>query len=323
MRTCKLILTVFACLVVAAPGALAAERNARAQRARPRERMQAFTRAPEGVRVYRDLEYTRPGGRAVHLDLYLPRVSEGRLPVVVWIHGGGFRAGSKDRCRAVWLTGRGYAVASINYRLSGEAIFPAHIEDCKAAIRWLRAEAAWYNLDPSRIGVWGSSAGGHLSALLGTSGDVKELEGQGGNLTFPSRVQAVCDWYGPSDFLHMDVSGRRARRPGVESPESMFLGGPIEEKKEKAALASPVTHVTRDDPPFLIMHGDQDPTVPYPQSRILEAALKKAGVEVTLHTLKGAGHGGPQFSTPEVTEMIAAFFDRHLKGAGGKSKTAP
>ena len=155
------------------------------------------------------------------------------------------------------LAAKGYAVASINYRLSQHAVFPAQIEDCKAAIRWLRANAAKYHLDPDHIGVWGASAGGHLVALLGTTGSVKELEGKGGNLDQSSRVQCVVDWFGPTDLATM---GGSHDKPG--SPESRLIGGPVQENKEKARKASPLTYVSKDSAPFLIMHGDQDNTVP-------------------------------------------------------------
>ena len=168
-------------------------------------------------------------------------------------------------------------MASINYRLSQHAIFPAQIEDCKAAIRWLRANAAKYHLDADRIGVWGASAGGHLVAMLGTTGSVKELEGKGGNLDQSSRVQCVVDWFGPSDLPTM---GGSHDDPG--SPESRLIGGPVQENKEKARKASPLTYVSKDSAPFLIMHGDQDNVVPPGQSELLAEALKKAGVEVTL-----------------------------------------
>jgi acetyl esterase/lipase len=134
-------------------------------------------RVPEGVEAARDIEYARPDGTPLLLDLYVPKDARNPLPLVVWIHGGAWRAGSKDRCPAIRVTKRGYVVASVNYRLSQQAIFPAQIEDCKAAIRWLRANAAKYHVDSERIGVWGSSAGGHLVALLGTSGNVEDLEG--------------------------------------------------------------------------------------------------------------------------------------------------
>ncbi len=248
------------------------------------------------------------------LDLYLPANAKAPVPLIIWIHGGGWKNGSKENCLPVRLgfTERGYAVASINYRLTGEAAFPAQIEDCKAAVRWLRAHAKEYGLDAGRFGAWGSSAGGHLVALLGTSGDVAGFD-TGANLEVSSRVQAVCDYYGPSDFNTMgDVQGfeRHAR---ADSPESALLGGTASEKPETAKAASPVSHVTPDDPPFLIVHGDSDRTVPLDQSRRMDAALRKAGVKTELIVFPGAGHGGPAFSSPETANKVAAFFDSHLK----------
>lgn len=269
---------------------------------------------PPGVRAIRDLEYARVGSRALQLDLYLPEKAEGPLPLVIWIHGGAWRAGSRSNCPAVPLVPRGYAVASISYRFSQEAVFPAQIHDCKAAVRWLRAHARDYSVDPNRFGVWGASAGGHLAALLGTSGGVQELEGDIGTPGVSSRVQAVCDWFGPTDFLRIGEHPSRIDHYAADSPESQLLGGPVLENREKAARASPITYVSRDDPPFLIMHGDQDPLVPYQQSELLHEALKKAGVDSTLQIVKGAGHG---FRMPEVLPAVQAFFDRHLRPASG------
>jgi acetyl esterase/lipase len=264
---------------------------------------------PEGTKLLRDLAYVPGGHERQKLDLYLPAKAEGKLPVVVWVHGGGWEGGNKDRCPAVPFVPRGYAVASLNYRLSQHAPFPAQIEDCKSAIRWLRAHAAEYHLDPDRFGVWGASAGGHLVALLGTSGGTKELDGQNGNLDQPSRVQAVVDWFGPTDLVKI-LSGR----PGnAEGPVTRLLGGPIADKKDLAIRANPIPYVAKNTPPFLIMHGDKDPTVPYNQSELLAEALQKAGVEVTLVKLEGAGHGGPAFNTPDVRKQIEAFMDKQLK----------
>lgn len=215
--------------------------------------------------------------------------------------------GGKENCPALPFTTRGYAVVSINYRLSQHAVFPAQIEDCKAAIRWLRANATKYRLDPDHIGVWGASAGGHLVAMLGTTGGVKELEGSGGNLDQSSRVQCVVDWFGPTDLLTMGGS-----HDNPDSPEARLIGGPVGDNKEKARKASPITYIGRDAAPFLIMHGDQDNTVPTGQSEELVEALKKAGVEVNLVLVKGNGHGGPGFNSPENHKLIEEFFDRHL-----------
>lgn len=266
------------------------------------------TRLAGGARIEKDLEYVA-GGHARHkLDLYLPAKADRRWPVIVWVHGGAWWAGSKENCMAAALVGRGYAVASINYRLSQHALFPAQIEDCKAAIRWLRANAEKYGLDGRRIGVWGASAGGHLVALLGTSGDVRELEGKGGNLDQSSRVQCVVDFFGPSDVTQMG-----GRHDDDNSPEAKLLGGPVQQNKEKAARANPITYVSKDDPPFLIMHGEEDRVVPIHQSELLDAALRRAGVECTFVRIPGNGHGGPGFMSPENRKKIEEFFAKHLK----------
>ena len=270
---------------------------------------QAPPKLPEGTKVYRNLEYVQGGHERQKLDLYLPEKADGPLPVIVWVHGGAWLAGSKDGGGpALPFVGKGYAVAAINYRLSQHATFPAQIEDCKAAIRWLRANAKTYNLAPDHIGVWGASAGGHLVALLGTSGDVKDLEGKEGPTDQSSRVQAVVDWFGPTDLTKMGGSHDQPN-----SPEARLLGGPVQDNKDKAARASPITYVAKDNPPFLILHGDKDPTVPFSQSVLLAEALKKAGVEVTLQPVKGAGHGGREFSSAENLKLIEEFLDRHLK----------
>lgn len=280
---------------------------------------------PPGVKLLPNIEYASVNGKSLLLDLYLPDTSGKPLPVIMFVHGGGWVAGSKSDYKPIFLTEFGYAVASINYRFSQEAPFPAQIQDCKAAVRWLRAHARFYNLDRSRIGVWGTSAGGHLVALLGTSGDVKELEGDEGNLDQSSRVQAVCDWYGPTDFLKIDEEAAQSalgdHRMNANSPDSLvskLIGGPIQKNKDKVALANPLTFVSKDDPPFLIIHGDKDSTVPLAQSEILRDALQKAGVEVKLIVLPGAIHGDPQFRTPETFQKVLDFFDAHLKipGAG-------
>ncbi len=192
---------------------------------------------------------------------------------MIWIHGGGWQNGNKGGGPALALLEQGFAVATINYRLSGDAIFPAQIHDCKAAVRHLRGKAKEYGIDPERFGVWGSSAGGHLVALVGTSGDVKELEGEVGEFTsVSSRVQAVCDWFGPTDFLKMG-----GRHDDAGSPESKLIGGPIQDNKELVAKANPITYVSADDPAFLIQHGDKDPAVPYNQSELGEVPLGEAG----------------------------------------------
>jgi acetyl esterase/lipase len=272
---------------------------------------------------YADLEYARIRDRKLRLDLTVPDQGPGPFPLVIRIHGGAWQAGTwKWHPPAAFLR-EGYALASIEYRLSGEATFPAAIEDCKAAVRWLRAHAEQYHLDPEHFGAWGESAGGHLAALLGTSGGAPAFEA-GDQRAFPSRVQAVCDWFGPTDFLQINSQARAGAGSVLDhdaphSPESRFIGGPIQQNQNKVRKANPITYVTKDAPPFLIVHGAQDRVVPVGQSRLLEAALRKAGVEVALIVLPDAGHGGAAFGAPEVQKQMLAFFDRHLK----KSQLSP
>jgi putative heme-binding domain-containing protein len=283
---------------------------ARAQQSRPEPRL------PEGTKVHRDLAYVPNGHERNKLDLYLPAKTDSPLPVIVWVHGGAWLGGNKDNPPALPFLTRGYAVASTNYRLSSHARFPAQIEDCKAAIRWLRANAKTYHLDPDHIGVWGASAGGHLVALLGITAGVKELEGNGGNPNQASRVQCVVDFFGPTDFARIaEQSGPDSKldHNAADAPEARLIGGPVPENKDKAAKASPVHYVTREAAPFLLVHGDRDPVVPYAQSEELAEALRKVGVEVTLKKLEGAGHGGPEFNRPQIRKQIEEFFDRHLK----------
>jgi len=266
---------------------------------------------PEGTRVHRDLTYVTGGHERQKLDLYLPKSGKA-LPLVIVIHGGAFRVGSKDGENPVPLLTQGYAVAAINYRLSQHALWPAQIEDCKAAVRWLRAHATTYGLDPNSFAAYGPSAGGHLAAMLGVTGSARQFE-VGEHLTYSSGVQAVADFFGPTDFLQMD-----AHRPpggmvhdGADSPESMLVGGAIRENKDKVASANPITYVGGDAPPFLIVHGDADPLVPHHQSELLAAALTRAGVRVTFYTVKGGGHGG--FTDPQVQELLNSFLAQYLK----------
>ncbi len=260
-------------------------------------------------RVLRDLAYASPGGKPLLLDLHLPEKGGGPWPVVVWVHGGGWNAGSKEKCPATWLVTNGFAVASINYRLTQEAQWPAQIEDCRAAVRWLRTNAKQHQLDPDHMGAWGSSAGGHLVALMGTlplPGD-EEVS---------SRVQAVCDWFGPSDLLTMPpnvVGNGRTEADVAKSNGAKLLGAPVKDVPDKSKQASAFHQVSKDDAPFLIMHGDADPGVPLEQSEKLAAALKAAGVPVTLEVIKGGGHGGPAFNTPELRQSVLAFFEKWLR----------
>jgi len=297
----KVISVLFACIVLISPAVAVAQQAVES----------TSPQAPEGPIVHRDLPYVTGGHERQKLDLYLPRTEE-KLPLIIRIHGGAWLAGSKESEGPQDYLQDGFAVASINYRLSQHAVFPAQIQDCKAAVRYLRANAQKYNLDPNRFGVWGASAGGHLAALLGTTGDVNEFD-VGENLSVSSRVQAVVDYFGPTDFLQMEAhrlpNGMIHNSP--DSPESKLIGGYIQDNPQKVAKANPITYVKKDDPPFLIIHGDMDPLVPHHQSELLETALKKAGVPVIFYTVKGGGHGG--FKDPNVPKLTKEFFEKHLK----------
>jgi len=267
----------------------------------------------DGVQIIKDIEYAVVNGISMKLDLYLPTDGQGRPPLVIFIHGGGWLYGSKEQCKVKWLPEYGYAVASINYRFSWQAIFPAQIHDCKGAVRWLRGQARVYGYKAKRIGVAGDSAGGHLAALLGTSGGKKKLEGDvAGYNNKSSRVQAVVDMYGPTDFIIW------AKKVGdifdtPLNPVYILLGGPVRENRPLARLASPARHISEGDPPVLILHGDMDLVVPVSQSRLLHRRYKKAALDSTLHIIKGAGHGGPEFQDETRKELIIAFFNKHLK----------
>lgn len=266
------------------------------------------------MQIFRDLAYVTNGHERQRLDLYLPDAGENH-PLLIWVHGGAFRMGSKEGKEfdpvPLEYIEQGYAVASLNYRLSQHAIWPAQIQDCKAAVRWLRAHAAEYRLDAGRFAAWGPSAGGHLVSMLGVTGDVAEYE-VGEHLDQSSRVQCVVDYFGPTDFLQMD----RQRLPDgmvhdtPNSPESELVGGPIQENKEKTARANPVTYVSAGAPPFLVVHGNQDPLVPYQQSVLLVNALLVAGVDVSFYTVIGAGHG--RFTDPQLPGLTQAFLRKHL-----------
>ncbi|MBL9113604.1 MAG: alpha/beta hydrolase [Verrucomicrobiaceae bacterium] len=285
---------------------------------------------PAGIKLEKDIAYIEGGDEAQKLDLYLPEApSDKPLPLIVHIHGGGWRAGNKFPCPLVTMVLKGYAVASIEYRFSQKAVFPAQIQDCKAAIRWLRAHAKQYNFDTKRLGAVGGSAGGHLSALVGTSGGDKAFPPIGGYLDYSDRVQAVIDIYGPANFSSViqqasdDKNVKNIFQFNTPSdPYSGLIGTNLEDKT-KADAVSPIHYVSKDSPPFLILHGTHDTLVPYAQSVELEAALKAHGVDVWLQTLPGAGHGGPAFGLPAIHLLMQSFFDRYLKGTDVEIKLVP
>lgn len=274
---------------------------------------QGQPKLPENVKPQLDLVYGKAGDVDLKLDLYLPKTEAKKpLPVVVWIHGGGWSGGNKSGGVgrvAPFVESGDYAGVSVGYRLTNITAWPGQIHDCKAAIRWIRANAKKYNLDPDRIGVFGSSAGGHLVSMLGTSGDVKDVEGDNGSSGQSSRVRCVINFCGPTDFLSFFKNNPTPG--GAKTPVSKLLGGMPEDKPDVAKHASPTTYVTKDDPPFLHLHGTKDNTVPVAQAEILHEALKKAGVDSTLVKIEGGGHG---FGGPEVNKRVKDFFDKHLLG---------
>jgi acetyl esterase/lipase len=270
--------------------------------------------------VHRDLAYVPNGHERQRLDLYLPAITSPPAPLIVVIHGGGWQQGDKARSQGIvrrfpLLLRRGYAIASLNYRYSNQALFPAQVHDVKAAVRWLRENAAEYGLNEQRFGVWGQSSGAHLAAMLGTTCGVPEMDVNSTSSAQSACVQAVADWFGPTDFLQMDanrlVDGFIHDVP--TSPESQLVGGPIQSMKNAVQAANPITYVSKDDAPFQIVHGDSDRLVPHHQSELLHAALRSAGVAVEFHTVPGGGHGSPESVFAPLDELLIDFFDRHLR----------
>lgn len=253
------------------------------------------------VDLIADVEFAQPDGVSLLLDLHMPRGVE-KPPLLMFIHGGGWQNGDRKRCRLSWVAEHGFAVASIEYRLSHEALFPAQIEDCKGALRWLRARAEDYGYSAERVVVAGTSAGGHLAALMGTSGSVKGLEGTtGGNLDQSSTVQGIIDYYGPSDF----VARAQTHPEKCEHPNGgvyKLLGGKVSENLEAARRASPVTYISEDDPPLLILQGAKDKTVKPDQSEILRDRYRAMGLDVTVHLEPEGAHGWP--TTDEERDLV-------------------
>jgi acetyl esterase/lipase len=272
--------------------------------------------------THKDLAYATVS-ETQKLDLYLPTSGAGPFPLVVMIHGGGVMFGGKYD--GTGLTGvdqllaAGYAVASINYRLSGEAQYPAQIHDAKASVRFLRANAEKYNLDAEHIGAWGASAGGNLVALLGTTCGEAELEGDLGNAEYSSCVQAVVDWFGPIDFLKMqeqfEGTSCSSNTNDASSPESKLMGAAIQTIPDQVAKTNPMNYIDVSDAPFFIENGTADCNIPPIQNKNLADALSAAigADKVTYISLEGAGHGGSQFETEENIQAVIAFLDKYLK----------
>jgi acetyl esterase/lipase len=257
--------------------------------------------------VIRDIEYARAGEQSLKLDLHLPR-SKARSPLIVWVHGGAWRSGSKTDMPLEALVGEGYAIASVDYRLSTEARFPAQIHDIKAAVRFLRAHSGDWSVPSEKIVIAGNSAGGHLAALIGVSNGHAELEGTVGNdQDRSSAVQGIISFYGGSNLTTiLDQStphGLSVRVPALE----LLLGGQPKDLPAIARLASPVFHVDPSDPPLLLFHGDQDPQMPIEQSRELRAAYEKASAPVQFEVVRGAAHGGGAFFDAERLCIVKRF----------------
>ena len=268
--------------------------------------------AGQGVHKLADLEYAEVGGQALKLDLYLP--SEPHAPLLVWLHGGRWEVGSKERMPLGGLVEHGYAIASLDFRPASRARFPGQVHDIKAALRYLRARAPDYGYDATRIGILGESSGGHLAALVGTTNGQAELEGSlGDHLGVSSEVHAIVSYFGASDLLTILAQstpyGLGVREPALKT----LLGALPSDDEALARLASPVFQVDARDPPLLLLHGDQDPQMPINQSHELEGAYERAGLEAKLIVVHGAGHGGGAFFDAEHTNLVAAFLDEHLR----------
>lgn len=329
LTTCAVAFLVGSSVVAACSTIVADEKTKGATEKGPA--VQPAVKLPPGVRMDRDVAYVPNGDEAQRLDLYLPeKPTDSPLPLIVHIHGGGWKGGSKYPCSLVSMVARGYAVASIEYRFSQKAVFPAQIQDCQAAIRWLRANAKEYNIDPDYVGVVGGSAGGHLSALVGTAGGKNVFPAIGGNEDQSDRVQCVCDIFGPTNFatvMQQAADDRNIRNifqfNTPSDPYSSLIGVGLNEDREKTDAVSPVRYVSAESPPTLILHGTHDSLVPYAQSEEFAEALKAKGVDVWLQKLPGSGHGGPAFGKPAVVNLMQNFFDKHLKGSDVEINLVP
>ena len=270
---------------------------------------------PDTVTFERGIEYTNPDDQHLQLNLARPKTGTGPFPAVICIHGGGFRAGSREGYNKLCLTlaQNGYVAATISYRLAPKFQFPAAVHDTKAAVRWLRANAAKYHVDPARIGVTGGSAGGHLVQFLGVTEGVKQFEGTGGNPGQSSAVTCVVNYYGPSDFL-------QSYGKSVDAHEvlPLWFGGNLDTQRHKHILGSPLNWVTPLAAPTLIIHGTEDKYVAHEQGVWMADRLKASGVEVQLLTLQGAGHGFKGDHATQAEQAMLAFFAKHLKPGANK-----
>ena len=272
-----------------------------------------FQRVPPNVVIRRDVEYGDAGNRPLLLDLYSPAEVDAPVPAIVFIHGGAWKGGRKEDYRfyAQHFARLGYVVASVQYRLSGEAPFPAAIHDVKAAVRFMRAESGSLGVDPNRLAVAGGSAGGHLSMMIGYSSDIKELDGNSGHPGVSSRVQCVVNFYGPTDMTTDFVRGISRTHWAVRD----FFGGTLEEQPDRYSAGSPLKYVTSDDPPTLILHGTVDTVVPINQGDLLAKKLQKVAVPWVYDRLPGWPHAMDiaQPVNKRCRWFMERFFERYLK----------
>lgn len=270
----------------------------------------AQPKVPDTVTFEAGIEYTNPDNQHLQLDLARPKTGDGPFPAVVCIHGGGFRAGKREGYDnlIVKLAEQGFVAVTVSYRLAPKYKFPAAIHDTKAAIRWVRANAEKYKIDPARVGVTGGSAGGHLAQFLAVTADVKEFEGDGGNPTQSSRVNCVVNVYGPSDFT-------KSYGKSVDAAEvlPLWLGGNLETARPAHVRSSPLNWVTPNAAPTLCIHGTDDKYVAHEQAVWMVDRLKACGVEAELLTLEGAGHGFKGKDAETADKALIAFFDKQLK----------
>jgi acetyl esterase/lipase len=260
---------------------------------------------PPGIARIRDVEFRRIGDRPLRLEVWRPEDPEQVVPAILWICGGGWRNMDPRGAHTVsaWLAGEGYAIIGVEYRCSGEAVFPACIEDIQAGLDHVRAHAGQLGIDPERIGVWGDSAGGHLAALLGVTADWDQRDQAGPLQDVRPSVRAVCAFYPPVDLAAM------AELDLVQE----LIGGSLQQRPEAYRLASPICHVGPDSPPHLLAHGTADEIVPFDQSVRYAAALRQAGVEVSLVELPGIGHDGRTLhGCGQLKRIVSRFFARHL-----------
>ena len=268
------------------------------------------TFAQAKVELASNVEYANPDNQHLQIDIARPAEGVGPFPTILCIHGGGFRAGTRQEYDGLIqrFAEHGYVAATVTYRLTPKYPFPAAIYDVKASVRWLRANASKYHIDPDRIGVTGGSAGGHLALFLGVTSDVKEFEGDEGNLSQSSRVNCVVNCYGPSDFT-------KSYGKSVDAAEvlPLFLGGNLEQAHQKHLVSSPYYWVTPNAAPTLCIHGTLDNYVAFDQSVLMVEKLKAAGVEAELMPIEGAHHGFSGDDARKAEEAMFAYFDKHFK----------